>query len=108
MDDIYRRRSSIFGVSRLWSGFEFVCVYSTDFAMVQMKKLLAIIIVVLFVGCASVPHSADVLVRYPMEGKIVWMSEDGSMKRSPYFVIDHADFLEFLKLEREIEREKQE
>ena len=58
------------------------------------------------VGCASVPSKADLLVRYPVEGKIVWMSEDGSMKRSPYFVIDHEDFLEFLEREREVEESK--
>ena len=29
-------------------------------------------------GCASTPHKADLLVRYPVEGKIVWMSDDNS------------------------------
>ena len=65
---------------------------------------LVIIILVFMMGCATVPHSTDVLVRYPMEGKVVWMSEDG--RRSPYFVIDHEDFIEFLKLEQEIEKER--
>lgn len=71
-----------------------------------MKRLI-LVILVFMIGCASVPRKADVLVRYPMEGKIVWMSDDGSVSRSPYFVIDYADFLEFLKLEREIERKRQ-
>jgi len=71
-----------------------------------MFRFITLCCAVFLIGCASVPRGADVLVRYPVEGKIVWMSEDGSMKRSPYFVIDHADFLEFLKLEREIERNR--
>ncbi len=65
---------------------------------------LIFIILVFMIGCATVPHSTDVLVGYPMEGKVVWMYEDG--RRSPYFIIDHEDFIEFLEREREIEKEK--
>ena len=54
------------------------------------------------VGCASTPHKTDLLIRYPVEGKIVWMSDDGSFNRNPYFVIEHEDFIEFLKHEREL------
>ena len=68
--------------------------------------ILLSLLLYLMVGCSTVPRKADVLVRYPMEGKIVWMSEDGSMKRSPYLVIDHEDFLEFIEREREIEEGK--
>ena len=74
-----------------------------------MKRLVTIIITCSFLlvilssmGCASVPREVDVLVRYPMEGKIVWMSDDGSIKRNPYFVIDHEDLIEFLEHEREL------
>ena len=80
-----------------------------------MKKLITITVtysfllvilssMVLFMGCASAPRDVKVLVKYPMEGKIVWMSDDGSVKRSPYFVIEHEDFLKFLEYEREVER----
>lgn len=72
-----------------------------------MFRLITIFLAVILIGCATVPHSTDILVRYPVEGEIVWMSEDGSMARKPYFVINHEDLLEFLKLEREIEREKE-
>lgn len=68
-------------------------------------KIFLIIILAFMVGCATVPHKADLLVRYPVEGEVVWMSDDGSMSRNPYFVINHEDLLEFLKLERESERE---
>ena len=71
-----------------------------------MKRLILIYAYVVFLfACASVPQSTDVLVRYPVEGKIVWMSEDGSLNRQPYFIIDHEAFIEFLNREREIERE---
>ena len=65
-----------------------------------MKRLL--LILVFLIGCSSAPHKADLLVRYPMEGKIVWMSEDGSLKQNPYFIISHEDFLQFLEKEREV------
>ena len=67
-----------------------------------MKNFIAIIVVVFLIGCSSAPYKTDLLVRYPMEGKIVWMSEDGSMNRNPYFVIEHEDFLKFLEHEREL------
>ena len=54
-----------------------------------MKKWIIGVVVVLFlIGCTTVPHKADLLVRYPVEGEVVWMSPDGSFKRAPYFIID--------------------
>ena len=61
-----------------------------------MVKRLLLIVLLLFVGCSTVPQTADLLVRYPVKGEIVWMNQSGKIVREPYFIIEHEDLVKFL------------
>lgn len=61
-----------------------------------MRQLFIGFLILLFVGCARVPITVDVLVRYPVPGEIVWMSRDGNVTRTPYFIINYEELVQLL------------
>jgi hypothetical protein len=74
-----------------------------------MRRLIFVLIACFFMGCATAPQRADLLVRYPAQGKIIgyqvkgevlWMYTAGDIDQDQHFVMDYDEFekfVEFLK-----------
>jgi len=67
----------------------------------KMKYFILAILFVVFTGCATVPQKADLLIKVPIEGNIVWMSESGNTTHDPYFIINYEDLMKFIEKEKE-------
>ena len=67
-----------------------------------MNRFVAAVILSLLLGCNTVPHKTDILVRFPVGGELVWVIEDG--KRVPYYIVDEDElkkYFEIVKKEKE-------